>query len=353
MAESRLDSLGVLDALRGAPEQLATAHGAAGEQLEHLALPDRSDIDHVVVVGMGGSGVVGDIVAAAGAPMLPVPVTVLKQYGAPASIGPRTLVVAVSYSGNTDETLSMAQCALDAGAALLAVSNGGALADLARAHHAPYLPCLDGIPMPRLALGALVAPVIVALVRTGLWPEAHSELVMAQRQLAVRRDQCHAEIVGPQNPARELARRIGRTIPLVYGAGGLAGVAAMRWKQAFNENAKAPAFWNTHPELEHNEICGWGQHGDVTRQLLTLIVLRHGLEDARLDSRVQVSRELTEEAFASVLEVDASGEGRLAQLLDLVHLGDWTSAYLALENDVDPGPVDAITRLKASSSKTA
>jgi glucose/mannose-6-phosphate isomerase len=135
---------------------------------------------------------------------------------------------------------------------------------------------------------------------------------------------------------------------LVHGGGALGGVAAMRWKQAFNENAKAPAFWNAYPELDHNEICAWGQHGDVTRQILTQIVLRHGWEDPRLDSRIQATRELTEEAFASVLEVQARGEGRLAQLLDLVHLGDWASCYLALDNDVDPGPVDAITRLKAS-----
>ena len=142
-------------------------------------------------------------------------------------------------------------------------------------------------------------------------------------------------------------RKIGRTIPLVYGVGGLGAVAAMRWKQSMNENAKAPAFWNQYPELDHNEICGWGQHGDVTRQVFTLVELRHGFEHPRLvrplgrgDPRAHRG------GRRAVLEVEAGGEGRLAQLLDLIYVGDWTSCYLALDHDVDPGPIDAITQLK-------
>ena len=122
----------------------------------------------------------------------------------------------------------------------------------------------------------------------------------------------------------------------------------MRWKQSMNENAKAPAFWNEYPELDHNEVCGWGQHGDVTRQVFTLVELRHGLEHPQLARRVAATRELIEEALHQVLTVEAEGEGRLAQLLDLIHLGDWTSYYLALDNDVDPGPIDAIMQLKAA-----
>jgi glucose/mannose-6-phosphate isomerase len=200
--------------------------------------------------------------------------------------------------------------------------------------------------MPRVALGAMVAPLFVTLFRMGLLPEAHAGLVKAQQQLARRRDQCRPEVEGAANPARELARRIGRTIPLVYGAGGLGAVAAMRWKSSINENAKAPAFWNQYPELDHNEICGWGQHGDVTRQLVTLVDLQHGLEHPQLAKRSQGTRALMEEAVAQIVEVQAEGEGRLAQLLDLIYVGDLTSVYLALDNDVDPGPIDAIDQLK-------
>jgi glucose/mannose-6-phosphate isomerase len=285
---------------------------------------------------------------AVGTATLPVPVTVLKHYRTPAFVNDRTLAFALSYSGDTEETIEMARGALAAGATLIAISSGGELARLAQESGSLHVPCPDDILMPRLALGALVAPLVVLLFRMGMLPEAHAGLLRAQEQLAHRRDQCKPSVEGERNPARELARKIGRTIPIVYGSGGLGAVAAMRWKQSVNENAKAPAFWNEYPELDHNEVCGWGQHGDVTRQVFTLIELRHGLEHPRLEQRAAATRELIEEALVQVLAVDAEGEGRLAQLLDLVHLGDWTSYYLALDNDVDPGPIDAINQLKAS-----
>lgn len=342
-----VDSLDFGGALAAMPEQLASAHEVAGK-VPASALPDAAAFDRVVTLGMGGSGIAGNILQAVGTATMPAPVTVLKHYRTPAFVNDRTLAFALSYSGDTEETVEMARGALAAGATLVAISRGGELARLAQESGALHVPCPDDIIMPRLALGALVAPLFVVLFRMGMLPEAHAGLLRAQEQLARRRDQCRPSVEGARNPARELARRIGRTIPIVYGTGGLGGVAALRWKQSVNENAKAPAFWNEYPELDHNEVCGWGQHGDVTRQVFTLVELRHGLEHARLEARAVATRALIEEALVQVLTVEAEGEGRLAQLLDLVHVGDWTSYYLALDNDVDPGPIDAISQLKAS-----
>jgi glucose/mannose-6-phosphate isomerase len=340
------DSLNFGEALCGMPEQLAAAHEAAGK-IDSRSLPQASDFDHIVTLGMGGSGIAGNVLQAVGTATLPVPVTVLKHYRTPAFVGPRTLAFALSYSGNTEETLEMARGAVTAGARLIAISKGGELAKLAAESGALHVPCPDGIVMPRLALGALVAPLVVLLFRMGMLPEAHAGLLRAQQQLARRREQCKPAADAARNPARELARKIDRTIPIIYGSGGLGGVAALRWKQSVNENAKAPAFWNEYPELDHNEVCGWGQHGDVTRQVFTLVELRHGLEHPRLEQRAIATRELIDEALCQVLTVEAEGEGRLAQLLDLAYIGDWTSYYLALDNDVDPGPIDAIAQLKA------
>src|SRR3954447_18267818 len=329
------------------PEQLAAAHESAGK-VASASLPDPRDFDHIVTLGMGGSGIAGNVLQAVGTATLPLPVSVLNHYRTPAFVGPRTLAFALSYSGDTEETLEMARGALAAGARLVAVSNRGELATLAEETGSLHIPCPDGIPMPRLALGALVAPLFVVLFRMGMLPEAHAGLLRAQQQIARRRDQCKPNADPARNPARELARRIGRTIPIIYGTGGLGGVAALRWKQSVNENAKAPAFWNEYPELDHNEVCGWGQHGDVTRQVFTLVELRHGLEHARLEARAAATRELIDDALVQVLTVEAEGEGRLAQLLDLIHVGDWTSYYLALDNDVDPGPTAPISQGKAS-----
>jgi glucose/mannose-6-phosphate isomerase len=343
-----VDSLGVLDTLRVVPEQLAAAHEDAGMAIDRVTLPAPGDFDNVVIMGMGGSGIVGDVVQSVGTGTLPIPIVVLKYYRTPAFVGSRTLAFAVSYSGGTEETLEMARGAFDAGAHVIAVTCGGDLAELAKERGGLHMQCRPGIPMPRLALCAMVAPVLVVLFRMGMLPEAHAGMTQAQRQLARRRDQCKPEVAAPANPARELARRVGRTIPLIHGAGGLGAVAALRWKQSINENAKAPAFWNVYPELDHNEICAWGQHGDVTRQILTLVSLRHGLEHERLEARMKLTTELIQEAFVQVLDVEAGGQGRIAQLLDLAYLGDWMSAYLALDNDVDPGPIDAIAQLKSA-----
>ncbi|MBI2168774.1 MAG: bifunctional phosphoglucose/phosphomannose isomerase [Actinobacteria bacterium] len=339
-----VDSLAFGDAVFGLPEQLTEAHRAAAG-IDPERFPSADSIDNVVVLGMGGSGIAGDVLAAAANAALPVPVTVLKQYRVPAFVGPRTLAFALSYSGRTEETLAMAEAAGDRGAHLIAVSRGGPLADLAHGLDGLHIDCAE-VPMPRAGLGTLVAPVFVALYRVGLLPDAPDWLADAEAQLARRRDRCRADVEGEGNPARELARRIGRTIPLVYGAGALGSVAAMRWKFDVNENAKAPAFWNFYPELDHHEICSWGQHGDVTRQVFTLVELRHEFEHPQASRRFAITREIIEEALAQVIEVRAEGEGRLAQLLDLMYLGDWTSLYMAYDAGVDPGPIEAIARLK-------
>ncbi len=344
------DTLDFLDAVAGLPEQLAHAHEVAGA-VHADAFPRGDKIRNIVVLGMGGSGITGDIVAAAFNDELPVPITVLKQIRTPAFVGPETLAIAVSYSGDTEETVSMASSAVERGAQLVAISSGGRLADVARDAAALHLPCPEGF-MPRAAVGALVAPLLVTLFRAGLAPGAHANLITTQAQLAHRRDRCVPSVTGAANIPRELARRLDRTIPIVYGGGALGGVAAYRWKCDVNENAKAPAFWHQYPELDHNEICGWGQHGDVTRQLFSLVELRHGFEHKRLQLRFDATREIIEECVYQVLPVEAEGDGRLAQLLDLMYVGDWTSCYLALQNDVDPGPIAAIAELKSRLADT-
>jgi glucose/mannose-6-phosphate isomerase len=341
-----VDSLNVGEALCAMPEQLATAHEQAGK-IERARLPTAADFDHIATMGMGGSGIAGDILQAIGTATLPVPLTVLKHFRTPAFVGARTLAFAVSYSGATEETLEMARGAFAAGARVITVGSGGPLEQFSREHELLHVSCPRDIRLPRFALGALLAPLVVILFRMGMLPEGHATLLKAQEQLKRRRDQCKPNADPSRNPARELARRIDRTIPIVYGAGGFGGVAAMRWKSSINENAKSPAFWNVYPELDHNEVCGWGQHGDVTRQVFTLVELHHGMEHPQLERRMTATRELIEEALHQVITVDAEGEGRLAQLLDLIYLGDWTSYYLALANDVDPGPIDAVTQLKA------
>jgi glucose/mannose-6-phosphate isomerase len=189
-----------------------------------------------------------------------------------------------------------------------------------------------------------LVPALLVLEEIGLFPGARGWVDLAIDQLKVRRD----ELVKERNPARELARRIGRTIPLVYGGGGLGTVAAVRWKNEMNENPKIPAFMHTVPELTHNEIAGWAQYGDMTRQVFTLLLLRHDHEHPQIMRRFDLVRKWTEEVVAGVEEVRAAGEGRLAQVLDLMYYGTMVSLHMAANEGVDPGPVAVLDDVKAT-----
>ncbi len=340
-----LDTLGLVAAAAALPEQIEAAVATSLDVLgdPDVRLPDHDDIEHVVVLGMGGSGVAGDVAVVVAGPFMAVPVVVHKGYGLPNFVDRHTLVVAVSFSGETEETLEATTQALEAGAGLLAVTRGGSLADLARQVSAPVIGVADDIPVPRAGLGALAVPPLVALEHLGLFPGASSWIDAAVAQLRRRRQQ----LTQATNPADRLARRIGRQIPIVYGGGGVGRVAALRWKTQFNENAKAAAFSNEQPELCHNEICGWGQNGDVTRQVFRVVNLRHEFEHPQLARRFALVDEAVAEVVGGIDEVVAEGDGTLAQLLDLVLFGDFVSLYRATQEGVDPGPTPALDDLKA------
>ena len=335
----RLDTQGMFEVTASLPEQVEqAARDARGLE----GLPERAAIENVVVLGMGGSGIAGDVLIATAAPFMPVPVVVVKGYTPPAFVDEHSLVFAMSFSGNTEETIEAATEAAMQGARMVVVTSGGELGKLASSWGAPVVPVPDTIPQPRAALGAMAIPPLVVLEEVGLFPGASQWIELAATQLKRRRDQ----LVADANPAAEVARRIGRTIPLVHSSGALGSAAAQRWKTQVNENANAPAFWAVHPELCHNEIQGWGQHGDVTRQVVTLVNLRHDLEHPQTTRRFQLVAELMREVVAGIEEVHAEGEGDLCQLLDLVLFGDFVSLHLAFQEGIDPGPVAALSDLK-------
>jgi glucose/mannose-6-phosphate isomerase len=334
-----LDSIGMFAAATSLPEQVFDA----AERARGLdGLPDRERIENIVVLGMGGSGVAGDVLAAAAGPFLPVPVIVSKGYELPAFVGESSLVFAISFSGNTEETLEAASSAAVEGAHLVVITQGGELGRLASSWGVPHVSVPESIPVPRAGLGATAIPPLIVLEEIGLFPGAQQWVDFAVEQLRARREQ----LGGDDSPAKALAKAIGRTIPLVHGGGDIGSVAAMRWKTEVNENANAPAFWNAHPELCHNEMQGWGQHGDVTRQVLTLVNLRHEYEHPQVARRFEVTEPMLDEVVASVHEIHAEGEGQLAQLLDLMLYGTFVSLELAAQEGIDPGPMGTLDEIK-------
>jgi glucose/mannose-6-phosphate isomerase len=216
------------------------------------------------------------------------------------------------------------------------------MAALAREWKVPYVALDESIAMARAAIAAVSVPPLVLLGRLGLLPGIDADIDAAITQLQRRVAQLRDE----RKPARELARRLGRTMPLIYGAGPIGGVAAYRWKCQLNVNAKEPAFCSVVPELDHNELAGWGQHGDMTRQVLTAVHLRHDFEAPRVARSFDFISETQQEVVASVHELRAEGAGRLAQLFDLIAFGDFVSLFVAAREGLDPGPVPVLDELE-------
>jgi glucose/mannose-6-phosphate isomerase len=347
-----LDTQGMLEATVALPEQMLDAVAAADSVVADTgglwparSADDPSWVRQVVVFGMGGSGIAGDILLATAGAVLPVPASVVKSYVCPPYVGEGTLVFAVSASGDTEETVEAASEAAVNGATVVAVTGGGELARRAEGWRAPVIPVPAHLPQPRAAVAAMAIPPLVVLEDLGLFRGARAWIRDAADHLGRRRDQLVA--AGEAGEPATVARRIGRTWPLVHGGGLVGAAAAQRWKTQVNENAKAPAFWSTQPEVCHNEVCGWGQHGDVTRQLLTLVQLRHDGEHPQVQRRFQLMAELVREVVAGIVEVRARGEGDLAQLFDLILTGDLMSLWLAAQEGIDPGPVPVLVDLKS------
>lgn len=339
-----VDSLGLWDAVVALPEDLAALAAAPGLDVAGTGRPDG-----VVVHAVDEAGLAARLVAAVAAREASAPVVVASSFGLPAYAGRGWVVVAVSWSGDDEETLAAADAARAAGAAVVVVTGGGALGREAGDRGWPVVPVpafpgASGAPPgpgPRARLGALTAPPLLVLERLGLVAGVAGRLHATAAYLAGRRD----VLAAPGGPAAEVARRIGRTVPLVHGDDGPAGVAARRWKSAFNLNAKSPAFCANQPELDHDEVAGWGLGGDVTRQVLTLVTLRHDGEDPRLARRADLVAEMMTEIAAAVVAVRSGAADDLARFYELALVGDLVSLLRAGAEGVDPGPVPALAEV--------
>ena len=336
----RLDTLGLFEEVLGTPERVAAVADSASLV---DGLPGHDAIAQVVLLGAGDSALAGELIAAVAGPFMAVPVIVDRGHELPSFVGPETFVIALSSTGTTEDTVEAASAAVEAGAHLLAVTRpDGRLAEVAGSWGSAVVH-LPSDTHPRTAFLPLAVIPLLALEQLGFYPGAREWISEAVDQLVVRRDQ----LASAASPAREIARAIDRTIPVIYGGGPLGAVAALRWKQQLNVSAKIPAFCNTVPELVHNEIAGWGQHGDVTRQVFTQIDLRHDHEHPSVSEQFAIVDELTLEVVVDIVRVDAAGDGPLAQLLDLVLIGDVVALELAAREGVDPGPVPAVEAARA------
>jgi len=338
-----VDPQGMLGHVLALPQTCADAWELAQRTYPTLNLP--SGFQHIVIVGMGGSAIGGDLLSALVADECPCPIMVQRGYQLPAFVqGPETLVIGVSYSGNTEETLSAFNQARARGALLTALTTGGEMLRLANEWHVPVLR-FNYPSQPRAALGYSFVPLLNLLSQLGLVTGHANALHEAVDVMHAWQAEIGPEVPTADNPAKQLAGALRDRAPVVYGAGLLQPVAR-RWKTQFNENAKVWAFFEEMPELNHNAVVGFEQSASIRGQT-AVITLRSRYDSARIQRRWRVTGELLLREGVKLYVVEARGQSRLAQMLSAIHFGDLVSVYLALTNDIDPTPVAPINYLKA------
>ena len=368
--QERLDDLALLEAADpgGVLRQVASAAAQVRTSARATAETDLGPVisagrpRSIVVTGMGGSGVAGDVLSAVCGPGSASPVVAQHGYQLPGWVGAADLVVAVSCSGTTEETLSAAEEAVRRGCPLLAVGGAGSpLAQIAEQARAPFIP-VEPVGMPRFTLWGLAVPLMIIADRLGVADIPAAGLEAAAADLERVSHLCRPDSESFVNPAKTLALELAGTLPMIWGSSPLTGVAATRFACQLNENAKYPAVTGVLPEANHNQVvvfdgpfAPWPAGGQVVLDEekdprppvpLRLIILRDRQEHPQVARRREVSAELAEQRGVELSELAADGDTPLQRLASLIQLIDYATVYLGIAIGVDPGPIAVIGELK-------
>jgi glucose/mannose-6-phosphate isomerase len=291
-------------------------------------------IENVVLTGMGGSGLPGELLASYAD--LPLPLIINKNYDLPKIVKSRSLIFVVSYSGNTEETIAAFKAARRKNARLIAIASGGKLEELAKKERVPFIKVPAGI-QPRAALPYLFFPVLSILNNAKLLPFPSDEV---KETIAAVKSPHYKE------RARALAEKLVDKIPLIYSSEKLKAVA-YKWKINFNENSKTHAFYNVFPELNHNELVGYTKLAGNYH----VIMLEDEFDNRRVKERMKITKQLIADKGVDTTLISISGNSLLSRMFSAIHLGDLTSYYLAELRGIDPEPVAMVENLKKKLGK--
>ena len=338
----------MLDDLKKIHEQdKEDALGVSGKQWEYLSrefnarFTPNDEILNVVLGGMGGSALYGVIMGAW--PRLRVPFEIVRNYVVPDYVGPKTLFIASSYSGNTEETLEALEHAEKKGAQIAVIASGGKLADKARAKGYPLYEVPSGI-QPRMATLYLFSALVHVLAPLDLCVEDTGELQQLGAWLKPHIESWGPTVPTARNPAKQIAQELmGKT--LVMYSGPLMFAAANKWKICANENSKNTSWVYQYPEFNHNEFIGWTSH--PVDKPFAVVEIRSSLEHPRVQKRFEVSERLLSGKRPAPIVVEPEGDTILQQLAYAIAMGDFVGTYLALLNNVDPTPVDLVEKFKS------
>jgi glucose/mannose-6-phosphate isomerase len=305
-------------------------------------------IQQIVLCGMGGSAIGGDLLRSYVLDELPVPFLINRSYTLPAFVGNRTLAIISSYSGTTEEALACYSEAVKRGSTILTISSGGTVEQRARKRRHIHIK-VPGGPSPRAALGYSFFPLLIALTKLKFISPKTSE-IKETIALLKRKVNEYSDPALATNTALLLAKQLHGRIGVVYSAAERLDAVNTRWRGQIAENAKSLMWGHVVPEMNHNELVGWNVLREQMREM-QVFFLRDKEDHRRVAKRLDITKELLSEYTPHIAEVWSEGKSRLARIFSLVHLGDWVSFYLAMLNGQDPMPVKAIDYLKQELSK--
>ena len=339
---SKLDSQNMLELLCFFPKQCMDALFIGEKTCVEKSY--MKNYKNIVFTGLGGSAIGAETTRDLLAGEIKIPIFVNRNYGMPAFVSCETLLFAVSYSGNTEETLSAYEEAIKKRANIIVITSGGKLKELALKHKNMLITIPNGYP-PRCALGYSFIPALTVLSKLGLIKNKKDDLKKALTLVdTLGKKSLNPEIKGRANIAKEIAKKIHNRFTVIY-ASDKFGSVATRWRGQLAENGKTLSSTHVFPEMNHNEIVGWVKPSNILRKF-TAIILKDRGDNERVKKRMAITASILKKERFKVIEIESSGKSRLERMLYLIYIGDFVSFYLALLNGIDPTPVDRITYLK-------
>lgn len=332
------DKSGMLNVIEKAPEQFILG----------LNLPTMFDaagpVESIIISGMGGSAICGDIAADLYSDSLKMPLTVNRGYSFPKGISDKSLFIAISYSGETEETLTALKQAEASKMQIVCISSGGKLKGIARAQNYPFIELPQNY-QPRAAFYIIFGALLNLLKKYSIIELPQKPIDEAVKVLEGLKIEIGQGKDGRTNKIKQIAQKIKDKAPIIFSTYGTTYACGVRLKSQLNENSKMPAFLSVLPESNHNEIVGYAALKKGAHEF-AMILLRDDEENLRIKKRIEITKSLIGANLGGAIEIQSKGENRLARILSLAFTSDLLSCYVALYRGIDPTPVDIITKLK-------
>lgn len=338
---SGIDKSAMLSEIEKLPRMLADALALANK----IKLKKVKDISLVLIGGMGGSAIGGDIASALSREGALTPCECIRDYSLPVYADSKTVLFLASYSGNTEETLSLLKEAVARKIRMVfIITSGGRLEELAMQHGFTLLKIPAGM-QPRAAIAYLSVPILVLMEMLGCLKGVTAGVNEAVSLLEKLNGEFGAAKAQRSNPVKQLANKLAGKTPIIFASQGSTQPAGYRWKTQLNENSKTTAVFSVFPELNHNEMVNLGGLAKGSHDF-SLVMLRDEKDHERVKKRMEITKSLIGPQLGGSAEVWSKGESHLARIFSLILFGDYLSVYLALLKGIDPTPVDVITKLK-------